>query len=72
MSLKQQEKTTPATEPPSREEIEFLLYRYVTALQLTDPEDSAIARAVLNIDAQAHIKQNEDYYQKRFTEIRKG
>jgi hypothetical protein len=72
MPLKQHEQIAPATEPPIREEIEFLLYRYITALQLNDAEDSAIARAVLNIDAQAHIKQHKNYYQKRFAEIRKS
>lgn len=59
-------------EQPAREELEQLLYRYLTIMELTDPEDLAIARGVLHLDAKAHLNENKEYYRERFAEIRRG
>lgn len=55
---------------PSRDELEALLYRFITLAELNNPEDLAAGRAVLHLDAMKHLGDNKDYYQQRFAQLR--
>lgn len=56
----------------SREELEALLYRFLTLSQIENNEDRAAGRAVLSLDAFKHRDDNKAYYDERFKELRKG
>lgn len=60
-------------ETPQRvDEIEFLFYRFITLMQVENPEDLAVGRSVLRMDTAQHFKDYESYYRQRFNAIRRN
>lgn len=59
-------------EQPRADDLEELFYRFLTVMELKEPEDLAIARSVLHMDARKHFNDNQQYYRQRFDQIRRG